>query len=596
MLAEESVIERNDIGVVPGELKPPGQPEGDPDPTDPCVDLEKLYGLPGLGLFADHVFGVVLPVFPAAPFKALGGIQIVAGAERVKVLENTIRGGAGNGILLGGIIPVPAGPIFLLAEQRIESAGDRIQGFVVGADASPIAGVTVLFRNAAGEALTAVSGSGGFYSVRARPDTYQVVLGTPAFSTKDISVTNDSEFGRFHRLTLAQAADSKAEDALAFLYEIQIDRNDITFMGLCGIGYPIPALGPIFGPGPASAVLSTLGNPVLGLGIHRNHIRECFQNIFDDALRSESNRRGFGGISLGFCEDVVVSSNRIERNGRSHINPVCGIFILAGERVDIHHNHINENGPFVAVIRRGLDSGIRGGIVLSASSFGIEALVAQQVSLDAGRHAARIHDNVIYQPVGHALRLLVIGPASLCSNFLSSELNGPEALERLAGTTFVLAAGAGRLPAGVTLFSQNQSRLGAGAASFTSQIIWTTDDIGFDGNQSVSLTNGIALTGALTLFVNTFLLGRTLRANDGRFKEPGGRQQAFILSLLTRTSLLNNTNDNQGDHCILAFNTAPGRAPNQAGNQVVDSAVCRSLTNSVASPVSAFVVTAGNRS
>src|SRR5262249_33986086 len=122
ILAEDSVIERNDLRVVPaGSTEPPGNPEGNPDPADPCAELEVLYGVPGLSLFADYIFGVAILAFPVVPFIALGGIQIAAGSERIKVLENIILGGAGNGILLGGIIAVSSGPILLEAvpEQTI---------------------------------------------------------------------------------------------------------------------------------------------------------------------------------------------------------------------------------------------------------------------------------------------------------------------------------------------------------------------------------------------------------------------------------------------------------------------------------------------
>src|SRR5262249_23773001 len=45
--AEYSVIEENNIGVVPAEqTMPPGAPEGSPDPTDPGIDTEIFYSNP----------------------------------------------------------------------------------------------------------------------------------------------------------------------------------------------------------------------------------------------------------------------------------------------------------------------------------------------------------------------------------------------------------------------------------------------------------------------------------------------------------------------------------------------------------------------
>ncbi len=39
---------------------------------------------------------------PKQPYRAIGGIHVRAGSERVRILENRIVGGAGNGITLGG--------------------------------------------------------------------------------------------------------------------------------------------------------------------------------------------------------------------------------------------------------------------------------------------------------------------------------------------------------------------------------------------------------------------------------------------------------------------------------------------------------------
>ncbi|MGH9906813.1 MAG: hypothetical protein ACRD8U_14675, partial [Pyrinomonadaceae bacterium] len=103
----------------------------------------------------------------------------------------------------------------------------------------------------------------------------------------------------------------------------------------------------------------------------------------------------------------------------------------------------------------------------------------------------------------------------------------------------------------------------------------------------------IVLTDTISFFVNTYLLGSTLRATDSRFKEPSStREAAFKTSLLSQSSLLNNTNNNQGDHCILAFNAAPGRPANSAENQVLDDSLCNSLNTSISTSVTRFPVVA----
>jgi hypothetical protein len=305
-------------------------------------------------------------------------------------------------------------------------------------------------------------------------------------------------------------------------------------------------------------------------------------------LRAEANNRGFGGISLGFCEDVTISGNRLERNGTTHVNPVCGIFIRFGEKVDIHHNHVFDNGPRTKTAP--LESGVRGGIVVNAASFGFDELFTERGSLENGRHAARIHDNIVHQPAGQALRLLCIGSTSTDDNRFSTDLSGPSAAELLAGTLLIIAlGGTGRFPTATTLFNGNQTHLGPQAVSFVSQIIFTTDDVGFDGNQSVALSDGIAINDNISLFTNTFLSSRTLRATDSRFKEPPGTHKVSLkFSLVTLSSLLNNTNDNQGDHCIIATNQDVTRPPNAAGNQIVDATLCPRLNNAIAGPASNF--------
>jgi hypothetical protein len=615
ILAEDSVIERNDIGVVPAERTPPPEDELDddtPDPTNPCADPEIIFVKPGLlSALIDRVFGVLVDFLPIAPFRALGGIQIIAASERIKVLDNTINGGAGDGITLGGVLPELAAPPAEESDQPvhiIENTVFSIRGDVLQSG-SGVAGIGLVFTNqATGLVRNILSLSGGIYELQTGPGKYAVTLSTPGLEIESITPFDDFDGVRHHRITIVKQGQPETEDALAFLYEIQIDRNEISRMGLCGIGFPI-VVPVILGPAPTFAVvqppavaalLELLGNPVVTLGIDRNHIHDCLQNPFDGEIRAEARRRGLGGISLGFCENVTISGNRIERNGASHINPACGIFIRFGEKVDIHHNHIFDNGPIAPNAIQDLERGMRGGILLLASSVGIEVIfTGGRESFDTGLHAARVHDNIVYQPAGQALRLFGIGPTSICDNRFVSDVSGLEVLERLVGLVLVFTIGGSqRLPASPTLFNNNQSHLGEEAVTFTSQLISATDDLGFDGNQSVALTDGLVISDAVSLFTNTFLVGRTLRATDSRFKEPtSSRPQAFKISLLTRTTLLNNTNDNQGDHCILAFNTAtnPVRPPNIAGNQVVNTTLCSSLNNSITLPVSRFPVTATTR-
>jgi hypothetical protein len=356
-------------------------------------------------------------------------------------------------------------------------------------------------------------------------------------------------------------------------------------MGLSGIGIPrADPPKPVLSTHTAAAnksqalarILSLLGNPVVNLGIHSNTIHDCLLNPFDNQPGSEA-----------------ISHNRIERNGTRHINPVCGIFIAFGEKLEIYHNRVSDNGPFDPGVNLDSESGRRGGIIVTAAAFGIDDLILNpDRGFDTGRYAVRIHDNIVQQPVGQALRVFAFGPVSVGGNRLNTDITGPEALERLAGAVLILNAGDGRrLPAGLTLFDSNQTRLGPGGESFTAQLIWALDDLGYDANQCNALTNGIAIGNTASFFLNTFLLAPTLRATNSRFKEPAGKgESAFAISLLSRSTLLNNTNNNQGDHCIFAVNTLAGRPANATGNQTLDDTLCPRLNTGIRPRAARFAV------
>ncbi len=126
--AEDSMIQHNDIGVVPAESIPPSVfPDGESYPG-PCQDHEEFYANVNLSTaYIYLVLSVIIDIPQEAQFKALGGVQIAGGSERIKVLENVIKGGAGNGITLGNVPSVPLGSEIDENEQFIiDNKGDSI--------------------------------------------------------------------------------------------------------------------------------------------------------------------------------------------------------------------------------------------------------------------------------------------------------------------------------------------------------------------------------------------------------------------------------------------------------------------------------------
>jgi hypothetical protein len=602
IMAEDSVIERNNIGVVPAENIPPVVPPGDgtpPDPTGPCTDPEVVYkNTLYFVAYIDQIW-IIPIIFPQKnPFGALGGIQVIAGSERIKVQENEIDGGAGNGITLGGdLVPVPpdSGD-----EHVIENRGNVILGEVMFNDSGLEGIVLQLKRN--NTAITSTTGKDGFFEVEAGPGDYNVSVTTPGYKIENITVVKQTESGPLYRIDLIE---KDTGDGPVFIYDVQIDRNEISNMALSGIGIPQeiipqPSISSTASPGRfgfSSRIFPIFGNPVVNINIHHNHIFNCLQSPFDGSRTAGVIQIGFGGITLGMCGNLSVRGNRIENNGIDYAYPVCGIFIGYGEHVDISHNYIVNNGPLNANIDINPEQGIRGGVVLLVSSLTIlDLLTADNNPGPSGRPAARVHDNVVDQPVGQALRIISSGPVSVLNNQFNSELTGTEIsgrlpLGELAGAALILdnisifnrgikmsavstgvfsrrARSSLQTQNGNVLFNSNQVRVGLANESLTSLAI-LSEDIGFEGNQSDNLSDG-------TLKFNTYLQAYTLRASNNRFKEPGGTQEnQMLLSLNTVSSLMNNTTNNQGDHCIMAVNLSdPSRLVDSGNLFLISSEQC----------------------
>jgi hypothetical protein len=607
LAADDSLIERNDIRVVPAPRMPPIETPGQPkpvDPNDPCAELGIVYFNPRIFMkYVDQVWLLMLPLRPklVQPYRALGGIQIGGGSERVRVDENVVIGGAGNGITLGDDFETapepPAAPVISIVEARIA-------GVVVGPDGKGVAAAKItLTRQQDGKATTKTADANGKLSFGLPSGKYAVAASATGLvlDRVDLIKRGDSEYELTIKMKKAEPA-SKPR-VLAFLYQIAIVSNRITAMGMSGIGMPrLPSAtaGKVSKLSGSAWARVLLGNPVIGLEIRLNLILGNLLNPFDDALVAESKLHGVGGISLGLCETAAIVDNRIEANGVSAANPTCGICVVYGEGVDIVANHIVGNGPLPAGAAPDPLPGIRGGIVLMlVSSFNLLGGVnAGGTSSNAAtaqinpRPAARVHENVVDQPVGLALYIAAFGPLDCTDNSFNSELSGVNALERAAGTVLIVNVGGTQaapaakpfttgikgqasvkeaisikhspeaevlLPRGITKFSDNQSRTGASNISRTCHIIGTFDDLSYQDNQSLSARRG-------ALWSNAFLAAVTLRAIGNRFVEAGTGKQ---MSLVTIAALMNTTALNQGDHGIVAVNLNSSVTTVPLGNLVL---------------------------
>ncbi len=637
----DALIERNDIRLVPAASMPPISVPGEPDPVDPndpCAKLGIVYFNPRWFVaYVNEVWALLLPVLftLSDPYRALGGIALGGASERLRVLENTVVGGAGNGITLGTMLAPPTPEpdhVFTLPRES------RVDGLLLGPDGKPRSGVQVTLTDTdTDESRDFVTDADGAFLFGSNPATFRVSVGAPGMLIDKLDLASNND-GQSYVLTIVLKADDQPADAqTGFLYQIAIERNTIRAMGLSGIGVAGVAPTPTPGRRHFNALAQAhqrLATPVLGLEIVGNHISACLLNVFDNALRARATSQGLGGISLGMCASLAIVDNHIEGNGVSAVDPVCGIFVAYGEEVEITHNRVVNNGALTPAIgAKELQAGRRGGIVLNlVSNFNVlDARAAKQGVGFSLRPAARIHDNVVDQPAGHALYAVALGPVQCNDNAFSSELSGLSIPEALAGTVFLFDLGGAYqapagiklqrtdevqladvhsarlamanppadhaeagpapvpvtthaapaamlpirgaavdtlLPAGNVMFNDNQTRAGQSHTSATCQLVATLDDLAFQNNQCLSLRSA-------NLIANGMLFGDTLRANGNRFSERGGNTLVSLFSLAGR---LNNTSFNQGDHCIIAVDQNPAMAEVKMGNQVLNpGAHCASL-------------------
>ncbi len=605
-LADEVLIERNKLVVVPPpNPDDPNDPRDDPDDPggvfDPCGNgrgfyLRRFVWSVYLGKFYRYV-SLVLRA-PRANFQSLGGIMIGGGSEHVRLLENEIIGGAGNGVTLGHI-PAPQQEIVVL--QVIDA--------VLTTDLRAPNTTNDRSTNNLKE-----------YDDQGRVDSYRVA-NTSASKTGYLRY---NELSPNLRATLA-------EEFRNFLYEISIEGNRINSMGLSGIGVIA-----FFDPASKEAGLLVQAE---NLTIYRNHISHCAMQVPQEIPEDLTDKVGFGGIALASCENAMIEENRIEDNGVSFVDPISGVYMLNGEDVEISRNRILNNGPRTTLT--GPDGGLtaqarpgnRGGIVIGMSFKRQFVEAIQDELLSDGVPAAKIHDNIVVQPLGQALLLTAFGPVSIVGNqFTSHEIDLGHPLSVIAGAVLVLNLGMSKdvlkmailprlsklgnlnlkgttrssniasvqrqiallqyMPSGNVLFANNQTTLDLRNLeidlALSAQLIASLDDISFDGNQSEC--KGLAFLRSqqastvssslqpidLVLF-NTVLAGVTVRTTDNRFQDGF---TAVLYSLLS-LGILNTTTSNQSTNCLLTYGTREAKANNLEG--FLGTRDCNGELNSIGS-------------
>lgn len=609
--ADEVLVERNTLVLLPFVDETPGEdtPDDDPtrDPADPCARPLVLYRFPALVLlYIRRVFDfAIAQIVPVQPYLALGGIHVRPGSERVRLLENRIVGGAGNGIVLGGDIdPAPPPPDTETTPPVTVNvtANGRFTSLVQDEDGRALPDVDVYLD---ADAITSDrSDTRGMASLKAAPGAYRLSV---AAQHRIVRVAEARDQGTLVNI-ITVATDSRRAALRGFLHEIAIEGNDVSMMGLSGIGFAVRQGAVVTGRqvaipdnDPRGALLAYVDrllatmaltpilratDPVRGLLIRGNRLHHNLRNPFTQAMLDDAQFIGRGGISLGMVEALVLADNAIQDNGPSATDPACGIFIGYGDDLEISGNALAGNGAITGDFEANRRAGIRGGIYIRFAG-----ALTTHLSQSSGRKPAlRVIDNRVDQPAGRALTAFGLGPMTVASNHLSSERTGLHGfVDTAVGGVLLLNLGGihrllarlfgnylGRndryrrvadtaLPGGETLFNDNYVRLDQANRSITAQLLASLDDLGFAAN-----TSSVYRTDPF--FANSIIVGDSLRATSSRLREDANR----TVSLLTLALRANVTALNQGDHCILVRpRLGPDPLPTVAqGNQVINSQGC----------------------
>jgi hypothetical protein len=308
----------------------------------------------------------------------LGGIQLGGWCDRVHVVENVIQGGNGQGITLGSLMEV---------DDQGNPTHRRV-GHPGGKDpCNPC-------RPGDGY-VPPDDGGNGTHEVSAGP-----------------------------------------------LFEIYIERNRISLMGLDGIG--------VVGFWDLTLVDEMVS--VFELTIAGNEIRNNLQRELAQPSDAMLGSMGYGGISLADAEMLVVRHNVIEDNGFDFVQPVCGIFVLHGVGVDIADNRIRNNGWRTEEGLGQAKKGLRGGIIIvyavaPTDLVGLTILgnTLWGMPVQNGVPALRVHDNVVNTPLGRALSVVALGPVSVQGNALGTKGVEPAldniSSDLIAATVFIFDLG-----------------------------------------------------------------------------------------------------------------------------------------------------------
>jgi hypothetical protein len=508
----------------------------------------------------------------------LGGYHIGGGSEAVLIRRNRLVGGNGNGITLGSM---------RMVERPI--AGGNFDSIIESSFQSPVRHSTH---------YTADMGITGYYGMPLRINDVGCIDIGPIDPGGGTTQPNP----RF------PVSEGPVEN-------IRIEDNTIAEMGMNGISTHLLSI----------FQLLLVNEPIDAIAVEnmvvwRNRIENCLRGGVPGTNAILRQFIGWGGIALSLAADVEIKDNLIAGCGENTDGSVCGFFAAISEDLVVSHNRIERNG-------RGLvdggapQPGRRGGVVIGLGMGGLQTnAVAADSRRQVNRPALRCHANEIHAPGARALKAILAGPAHVTDNRLTgsgqsllfsnpfaalaaagigaasigNRLLSPvgnldfgdylilEILSEVAGGDVVnildIAVGEDfasfftiggklsrnlqvqpvRLTGGELMFNDNQVSLRAfgqdQAASLSAVFLLSADDVSMEDNQVESENEMVFV------FTNALVFGNSIRVEGGRFQ---AKLLGSLLSAVTVSNFMNTTALNQGTHCFYIVAPHRGRVAHQ---------------------------------
>lgn len=448
-------------------------------------------------------------------FSALhpGGIQVGGNSRDVYILENEIEGGSRNGISLGSLD---------ILDSKGKNTGKWIGVLLIPEGECSTTGTVV---------ITGTNpGTGGGSVVSSGP-----------------------------------------------LTNIQIHRNRIRNVGMCGIG-PVG----FFDLTKTQEIIT-----INGLNISQNSISNTLQRGISPVAVYQAAFLGYGAICVPDVTDLTIRDNSITDFGATPGLSVCGVLVVHGELIEISGNKILDTRDWTLGASTATTvNGPQGGIVVLLAASPLFASLASAFTAapvppihEPGLPALRVENNVVRVPLGYALAASGTGPFSIVNNHLSTGGMIQKTGTAIAQTVLIMNLGKAiesfttasnpsgvfthaqeskesftslvnhsmpEISNGTVMFSNNICQLEArfsGEHEDASVLIFTPDHLTFTSNHCW------IDAAKISAFTDALLLAGTLNVTGNRFQE--APNFAVALSGLT-AGIFNITSQNISTYCLLA--------------------------------------------